>query len=361
MAVFLAIALAFQQAVVAPPIALDARWVGAVRHAAGGARRLRCINRIRSAQRRPTGGGRSRSRHRALAARRRHDVDAGDRRRHGLHHLRARRSRRATRKPARSDGARRCPAAPPRHSTGTPAGCWRRRRPAISRRFALPTARWCGASRSAPRSSTAPAPALDRLYLPLTDGRLVAVSLATGETIWTQRVTGRITALVGLDDQLVFGTTGKYVVSVDLQRGRERWSGGSAATSPGCRWPTTSGSTSPRATTCCAPSIAAAATCDGRRTLPSRPAGGPLRLPIAVLVPLVSSEISAFEPETGKALAADQGRRRDRLAAVLPRRARGSPLPRLITVSRDGQLQGIRPALRAAVRRSMSCRAPAVP
>lgn len=186
--------------------------------------------------------------------------------------------------------------------------------------------------------STAPAPALDRLYLPLTDGRLVAVSLATGETIWSLRVTGRITALVGLEDQLLFGSSEKYVVSVDLERGRERWKwrvGGDIAGLPvtddkriyfasrdnvlravdrkngNLRW---------------------------KAILPSRPASGPLRLPDAVLVPLVSSEISGFDPETGKALtpvkaAGELG------SQPFIRAAARMTSPRLIAVSRDGQLQ----------------------
>ena len=70
-----------------------------------------------------------------------------------------------------ANGERRCPAAPRRRSIGTPAGCWRRRPPAISRRFAHRTARWCGGGSSARRSSAPPGPALDRLFLPLADNR----------------------------------------------------------------------------------------------------------------------------------------------------------------------------------------------
>ena len=186
--------------------------------------------------------------------------------------------------------------------------------------------------------STAPAPALDRLYLPLADGRLVAVSLSSGETIWTRRVIGRITALVGLDDQLVFGTSEKYVVSVELHRGRERW-----------QWPVGG-------------DVAGVPVADDKRiyfasrdnvlravdrgngnlrwraSLPSRPAGGPLRLANAVLVPLVSSEISGFEPETGKALAPVKAAGELGSQPFIRATARMTS-PRLIAVSRDGQLQ----------------------
>ena len=37
-----------------------------------------------------------------------------------------------------------------------------------------------------------------------------------------------------------------------------------------------------------------------KANLPSRPAGGPLRLPDTLLMPLVSNELQRFEPETGK-------------------------------------------------------------
>ena len=187
--------------------------------------------------------------------------------------------------------------------------------------------------------STAPAAALDRLYLGLTDGRLVAVALMTGATIWSQRVTGRITALVGLDDQLVFGTSGKFVVSVDLARGRERWQrqiGGDVAGLPVAddkRIYFTSRDNVLRAVDRRSGNLR------WRATLPSRPASGPLRLPNAVMVPLVSSEISGFEPATGKALPPIKAAGELGSQPFIRTTARWTS-PRLIAVSRDGQLQG---------------------
>ena len=185
--------------------------------------------------------------------------------------------------------------------------------------------------------STAPAPALDHLYLPLADGRLVAVSLTTGETIWTQRVTGRITALVGFGDQLVFGTSSKYVVSVDLLSGRERWKwavGGDVTGLPMAD--------DTRIYFASRDNVVRAV--DRRNgnlrwkaILTSRPAGGPLRLADAVLVPL-SSEISAFDPITGKALAPIKAAGELGSQPFIRAEARLTS-PRLIAVTRDGQLQ----------------------
>ncbi len=70
---------------------------------------------------------------------------------------------------------------------------------------------------------SAPGPALDRLFLPLADNRLVAVLLVNGETVWELKLTAPVTALLALDDQLVFGTAAKDLISVNLKRGRERW------------------------------------------------------------------------------------------------------------------------------------------
>lgn len=186
--------------------------------------------------------------------------------------------------------------------------------------------------------STTPAPALDRLYLPLADGRLVAVALATGETVWSHTVTGRITALLGLDDQLVFGTTEKLVVSVDLRRGRERWRwrvGGDVAGLPAAdakRIYFASRDNLLRAVDRKSGNLR------WKAVLPSRPAGGPLRLPGAVMVPLGSSEILGFDLETGKAsvtikAAGELG------AQPFLRPAARLTAPRLIAVSREGQLQ----------------------
>ena len=107
-----------------------------------------------------------------------------------------------------------------------------------------------------------PGPALDRLFLPLADNR--AGRGAAGERrnrVGNASCSAPITALLALDDQLVFGTAAKDVVSVDLSRGRERWrwklGGDMSRRAPP---PTRSASISPRATTSCAPSIARAAT-----------------------------------------------------------------------------------------------------
>lgn len=199
-----------------------------------------------------------------------------------------------------------------------------------------------------------PGPALDKLFLPLSDNRLVALRLLTGETVWERTLPARVTALLALDDQLVFGTASKDVTSVDLVRGRERWTrdlGGDMAGVPvaddkriyyasrdNMLWAVDRKSGNLR----------------WHAALSSRPAGGPLRmtdalssftdaglmtLTDALLMPLVSSQILGFDALTGKptVTAAAAGE-----IGVQPyvRRGARQTLPQLITVSREGQLQG---------------------
>ena len=73
--------------------------------------------------------------------------------------------------------------------------------------------------------------------------------------------------------------------------------------------------------------------------LSSRPAGGPLRLNDLLLMPLVSNQILGLDPQSGKpnATAAAAGEIGQQ---PYVRRDVRSTLPQLITVSREGQLQG---------------------
>ncbi len=186
---------------------------------------------------------------------------------------------------------------------------------------------------------SAPGPALDRLFLPLADSRLVALSLATGETIWERTLTAPIAALLALEDQLVFGTTGKQVTSIDLERGRERWTwtiGGDMAGKPAAdedRIYVASRDNNLRAVDRKSGNLR------WRATLASRPAGGPLRLGEGLLMPLVSNQIVGFDPETGKPSVTAAAAGEIGLQPYVRRDVRVTQ-PRLITVSREGQLQG---------------------
>ena len=187
--------------------------------------------------------------------------------------------------------------------------------------------------------SGSPGPALDRLYLALEDNRLVSVLLTNGETVWERTLPARVTTMLALDDQLVIGTAAKHMMSISLSRGRTRWDwalGGDVSGSPtadderiyfagrdnllravdrgsgNLRW---------------------------KANLPSRPAGGPLRLPDTLFMPMVSSEILGFDPETGKPTVTVRAAGEIGVQPFFRPGVRHTA-PLLITVSREGQLQG---------------------
>ena len=186
---------------------------------------------------------------------------------------------------------------------------------------------------------SAPGPALDRLFLPLADNRLVALSLATGETIWERKLEAPIAALLALDDQLVFGTTAKKMTSIELSRGHERWTwdlGGDMAGRPAAddkHIYFASRDNTLRALD------RKSGNMRWKATLASRPAGGPLRLGDALLMPLVSKQIVGFDPVTGNRSVTAVAAEEIGLQPYVRRDVRQT-LPQLITVSREGQLQG---------------------
>jgi len=187
--------------------------------------------------------------------------------------------------------------------------------------------------------AAAPAPALDRVFLPLADNRLVAVLLTTGETVWTRTLTDRITGMLALEDQLVFGTTARNVTSVRVSDGRDRWTwrvGGDVSGVP---------SADDRHIYFAARDnlLRAVDRKSGnlrwKATLPSRPAGGPLPLPNTLLMPLVSSEIAGFDLVSGKPTVTVRAAGEIGPQPFFRTTARATAV-RLVTVSREGQLQG---------------------
>ena len=186
---------------------------------------------------------------------------------------------------------------------------------------------------------SAPGPALDRLFLPLADNRLVAVLLANGETMWERKLTAPVTALLALDDQLVFGTAAKDLISVDLTHGRERWTwrlGGDMAGVPAAddkRIYFASRDNILRAVDRKSGNLR------WKADLASRPAGGPLRLNDVLVMPLVSSQIVGFDPVTGKPTVTATAAGEIGVQPYVRLDVRQTS-PQLITVSREGQLQG---------------------
>ncbi|MGH9387960.1 MAG: PQQ-binding-like beta-propeller repeat protein [Vicinamibacterales bacterium] len=184
-----------------------------------------------------------------------------------------------------------------------------------------------------------PVLAFDRLCLALTNGRLLAIELATGATVWSRSIPGRISGLLSLPDQLVFGTTENTVQSAHVKNGRERWHrrvGGDVVGIPFAdarRIYFVSRDNMVRAVDRKSGNLRWTA------TLESRPAGGPFMASEVVMVPLVSESIEGFDPASGKKVVTLEAAGETAAQPHVRDQARTSGA-RLITVSRDGQLQG---------------------
>ncbi len=187
--------------------------------------------------------------------------------------------------------------------------------------------------------AVAPVPALELLCLALADGRLIAIELASGTTVWSRTIPGRITGLLSLPEQLVFGTTENMVESVSVKTGRERWRwrvGGDVVGRPFAdarRIYFASRDNMVRAVDRKSGNLKWTA------SIPSRPAGGPFAISDVVMIPLVSTSIAGFAPADGKEIVTINAAGETAAQPYVRDLARSSGA-RLITVSRDGQLQG---------------------
>jgi outer membrane protein assembly factor BamB len=194
---------------------------------------------------------------------------------------------------------------------------------------------------SAPQA-VRPSAAGDRLYVGLTDGRVLAIDRESGNELWTYTVGDRVTGLLALDDQVIIGTTGNYVYSLRLESGRLHW-----------QWRVGA-------------DVTGAAVADDKRIyfaaldnvlravdrkngnlrwtqpLPSRPSGGPLRAGNVIIVPTVSADIGVYDAQTGKP--AFTIKAAGELGGVPFLRETPRPTAtRFVAVSRDGTLQGFAP------------------
>jgi outer membrane protein assembly factor BamB len=166
----------------------------------------------------------------------------------------------------------------------------------------------------------------------------VSLDLATGAPAWERVVPGRVTGLQAVGPQLIVGTTGNAVFSLDLATGRQRW-----------RWRIGGDAAGPATSDDRHVYFAArdnmlravdARTGNLRWTaeLPSRPVGGAQLLPGAVVVPLATS-LAAFDRATGKPIAsvAASGEISGAPHIRLHARPTGAYV---VALARDGRMQG---------------------
>jgi outer membrane protein assembly factor BamB len=68
-----------------------------------------------------------------------------------------------------------------------------------------------------------PAPAGDRLYLPLKDGRVLALTLQTGEDIWMRQLTEAAVGILPVGDRVFVGGLDNQLHSLDAEDGETNW------------------------------------------------------------------------------------------------------------------------------------------
>lgn len=190
-----------------------------------------------------------------------------------------------------------------------------------------------------------PAPAGEKLYVGLDDGRFLALELRTGDALWTKPMKEPLTGILALDDRLFLGSVDNYFYCLSAEDGDTRWrvrTGADIVGSPviderhvyfvsldnvlralnrgngSLRW---------------------------RRQLTFRPSTGPLLTGDTVIVAGVAAELRAFSARTGApagelALKSEQG---DELQlAAPPTLVEGNPAP-MIILTRDGRMEGLGP------------------
>jgi outer membrane protein assembly factor BamB len=68
-----------------------------------------------------------------------------------------------------------------------------------------------------------PALSADRIYVALDDGRLVAMSVISGEPQWTRHFSAPVNDILALDDRLYLGSNDNFFYSIDVTDGTVQW------------------------------------------------------------------------------------------------------------------------------------------
>ncbi len=178
----------------------------------------------------------------------------------------------------------------------------------------------------------------------LRDGRIAALAIDSGIAAWASPLNEPVTGMLALEDQLLVGSRKNVIHSLSLSTGRVRWTQRAGADTAGA----------PVADD----KLIYFAALDNMlraldrrngnlrwsRSLPSRPAAGPLRTGDVVLVPFVTTDIGAFTATTGAP--AFTIRAVGEIGGVPFIRESVPPTaPLLVAMSREGALQGFAPRI----------------
>lgn len=182
------------------------------------------------------------------------------------------------------------------------------------------------------RVHAAPALAADRVYVPLDDGRVMALEVATGTHVWTRRLGGPPNDMLATDDRLYVGSDDNYLYCLLASNGEVAWRWRTGADVIGA--PITDGA---RIYFVSRDNVLRALDRKSgaqrwKRALPGRPTRGVVRAGDLLLVSGLAPKVSAFAMKDGTP-AGDLTSPGELAASPFVTSVRG--VPQVVLVSRD--------------------------
>ena len=146
---------------------------------------------------------------------------------------------------------------------------------------------------------SAPAPAGDRLYLSLQDGSLMALSLNTGESIWTIHLPKPPDGILALDDRIYVGSQDNKLYCLSTKTGGIVWTWSTGADVIGVPAIDTEHVYFVSLDNVLRALDRKSGSLRWMRSLPMRPSSGPLLNGWTLVVPGVAGELHAYSSRTG--------------------------------------------------------------
>jgi outer membrane protein assembly factor BamB len=186
-----------------------------------------------------------------------------------------------------------------------------------------------------------PAAAGQRLYLPLKDGRVLALSLETGDEVWTKTFTETATGILPVGDRVFVGARDNGFYSLNAKNGDRDW-----------RWPT-------GADLLGLPVLDAkrvyfialdnslygnkrnSGSMDWRQVLPFRPFTGPLLSGTTLIVAGVAAQLHGYNSADGKSVGTFELKGAENEEMLLAAPAHLTASDTFILVTRGGQVRSV--------------------
>ncbi len=190
--------------------------------------------------------------------------------------------------------------------------------------------------------SAPPAATGDRLYLGLKDGRVLAVSLQTGEDIWTQKLAESAVGILPVGDRVFVGARDNQFHSLDAKDGDDDWHYPTGADLLGL--PVLD---ERRVYFIALDNVLRGHSRNGgtmlwKAILPMRPFTGPILSGQILIVPGVAAELHAYDARTGKPTGQKfmlKGAENEEMLLAAPPHLTTQDL--LILVTRGGQVRAV--------------------